>query len=295
MPSYSKLLEEYLSDLEKESFSKDYTKHDKNAELNPAINIILNDFYQTKLLNILITYFNVNFINALVLGSGTQGVVMSIKTNKSTNIHQAFIDLSKETSRHRGPYGSDFPEEIALKFQIISTDSSYTEKRMLREEYIMNHLNEPINKNDGPISIVQESIPKLYFGCTIKFNDTFFRLTFMELIKPFEYITIEKWLEKYTNIYIREDVYQNIKTLVESLWRLNISHNDLSIRNIMVGITKQNIGKVKLLDFGLSQLFNGKVSNAKEYSDTFASDSKDEQHGSNVDKLQELYHLLKNQ
>ena len=291
MPSYSKLLEEYLSDSEKESFSKDYTKHDKNAELNPAINTILNDFYHEKLRIILKDLFNVELMHTPVLGIGTQGVVIAIK---STNIHKAFIDLSKETSRHKGPYGSDFPEEIALKFQIVSTDSSYTEKRMLREEYIMNHLNEPINKNDGPISIVQESIPKLYFGCTIKFNDTFFRLTFMELIKLDEYITIEKWYNmRFSYRLISEDVYQNIKILVESLWRLNISHNDLSIRNIMVGITEQNIGKVKLLDFGLSQLFNAKVGNAKEYSNTFASDSKDEQHGSNVDKLQELYHLLK--
>jgi hypothetical protein len=56
----------------------------------------------------------------------------------------------------------------------------------------------------------------------------------------------------------------------------------------MIGLTLENQGKVKLLDFGLSQIFADDISSKQLYQKIFSSRDKKEQNGSNVEKLREL-------
>ena len=299
MTSYSKLLDEYLVNSDKKSILNDYKKNQKNTNVErfDDKNKIINDFFYTELRDIITNYFGLIDIRKLqILGSGTQGVVLAIKTN---HLKQGFDELSKKTSRIKGPYyESELPEEIALKFQLLDTDSNYWEKRMIREEYILHYLNEESSSGvNAPKTIIRDAIPKLYFGCTLKYKDVFFRLTFMELISPEKYITVDNWITNFKHVEFSDKAYEKIENIVKSLWRLKVSHNDLSIRNIMLGIAGEYYGKVKLIDFGLSEILNEPISDKNEYVNLFKDKSKDEQNGSrealdrrcsNVEKLKEL-------
>jgi serine/threonine protein kinase len=254
-------------------------------------NEIIRDFYQTKVFEIIFDYFKLIDIGKLeVLGSGTQGVVLGFPSEYFKN---GFNELSKISTRQKGPYFKDnLPNEIAMKFQLLDGETSYWEKRMLREEYIMNYLNEISNVNASK-SIIKNAIPKLYYGCTIKFKDVKFRLTFMELISPRNYITIEKWLTIYTRTPFPDVSYKLLEKIIESLWASKISHNDLSIRNIMIEVGDSEYKKIKLIDFGLSEMLNKEILSKEEYEKLFKDISKDEQRGSNVEKLKDLCKILK--
>jgi tRNA A-37 threonylcarbamoyl transferase component Bud32 len=101
-------------------------------------------------------------------------------------------------------------------------------------------------------------------------------------------LDVEEGASQADNSMISDKVYQNIEKIVGTLWKLKVSHNDLSINNIMIGKN----GNIKLLDFGLSEILNKPINNAQEYQELFANIKKDEQSGSNVAKLKELYSLL---
>jgi serine/threonine protein kinase len=297
MPSYSKLLNEYLTHDELKSLNSDYQSNQKKTNSGDfdKKNKIISEFFQTQVLEITQKYFKIDFQKLYLLGSGTQGVVFGFDSNPHI-LKYAFSDLSKISTRHKGPFHLDnLPNEIAFKFQLLDDTTSYWEKRMLREEYIMNYLYETTSKSQNsntPLSIIRESIPKLYFGCTIKFKDVKFRLTFMELISERNYMTIEKLLK--TNFPITEQIYENIENIVKSLWKLKVSHNDLSIKNIMIGYLQENKNQVKLIDFGLSQQLNKEINIlSKEDYELLFSKQLDEQHGSNVAKLKDLCKIFK--
>lgn len=283
-PSYSKIINEYLTNSDIESINKEYPTQEKNVNTRTLQekNVIISDFFYSDLRKILSDYFGFTDIQKIkMLGSGTQGFVIGFEPT-----YCKFEELSG--SRKKGPYFNNVPHKLALKIQLINTNnSSYWEKRMIREEYIIHYLNELSDRNN-----IKDSIPLLYYGCTYKFNTNKFRLTFMELIDPEEYITIGKILslEHLFNSLISDKVYQNIEKIVRTLWKLKVSHNDLSINNIMIGKN----GNIKLIDFGLSHILNKQINNAREYQELF-SHIKDEQSGSNVAKLKELYSLLHRQ
>jgi serine/threonine protein kinase len=286
--SYSKLLNEYLIGSELNSLKLDYKSSSKknNAGNFDEKNKIINDFYQNYILKIVTEYFKVNIQELHLLGSGTSGVVLGFK---STNVKNGIENLINFSTRNKGPFYLDsLPNEIALKFQLLDSETSYFEKRMIREEYIMHYLN---NSSSNTNSIIKESIPKFYFGCTIKFNKNIkFRISLMELLNKDNFVTIEHLLR--IEYPISDDIYNNIKNVVDALWRLKISHNDLSIRNIMVGLPPDNKNKIKLIDFGLSEELNKEILSPKEYEKLF-SKQLDEQRGSNVEKLKDLCKLLK--
>lgn len=290
--SYSKLLDEYLTNSQKISLKNDYKSHEKSINVGDfnKKNLIINEFFQTKILEITRDYFKVIDIRGLeIFGSGTQGVVLGFS---SDNLKYGFDELSKISTRHKGIYfEANLPKEIAMKFQLLDDNTSYWEKRMLREEYIMHYLNTTINTNAK--KIIENAIPKLYYGCTIKFKDVKFRLTFMELISPKIYITVDKWLTTFKHESFPDESYKMLENIIKTLWRLKISHNDLSIRNIMIGIDNNHLGKIKLIDFGLSEELNKQILSKKDYDELFKDQSKDEQCGSNVEKLRELCKLFK--
>jgi hypothetical protein len=190
--------------------------------------------------------------------------------------------------RIKGIYYEDsLPTKITLKFQLLINESSYWEKLMLQ-------LSNELNENNLEEYIIKEAIPKLYFGCTVKYNtNVFARLTFMELVDIDEYMTIEKVLTSSVNI--SNNTYENIEKLVKALWRFNVSHNELSICNILIGVTKATKEKVKLLDYGLAQMFKLPIEIIDRYKEFFKNNSeKQEQQGSNVEKLKELCKSIKN-
>ena len=279
-PSYSKIINEYLTNSDIKLIEQDYPTEEKNTNTRTfeEKNKIISDFFYSDLRKILSDYFGFTDIQKIkMLGSGTQGFVIGFEPK-----YCKFEELSG--SRKKGPYFGT-SNKLALKIQLINTNnSSYWEKKMIREEYIVHYLNELSDRNN-----IKDSIPLLYYGCTYKFNTNKFRLTFMELIDPEEYITIGKILslEHLFNSLISDKVYQNIEQIVSTLWKLKVSHNDLSINNIMIGKN----GNIKLLDFGLSEILNKSINNAQEYQELF-TDIKNEQKGSNVAKLKELYSLL---
>lgn len=301
MPSYVKLLEEYLASSEIQTLQSDYNTEDKHNEMSlEEKSAIADDFLQYQLMTIFRKVFGVKLNDQLTfMGSGTQGFVVAFQTFHGM---EGFETLAKQSLRTRGPFGDSYPTEMAVKVQLIPKASSYAEKRILREEYIMEYLNRtPSNASlSAPSSIVRNAIPKLYFGCTIPFRgapptgqNVFFRLTFMECITPKEYMTLEQLMLTNTN-FVSDVVYQNIESLVKALWRLGVSHNDLSMRNIMARYTKVNNGEVKLLDFGLADVFKIDLSHAsnahlkQEYENIFLGNTTDEQRDSNVTKLREL-------
>ena len=91
------------------------------------------------------------------------------------------------------------------------------------------------------------------------------------------------------------------------LWKQGMSHNDISINNIMVNTDDS----VRLLDFGLATIVSNNVmySDAwknnivpnvsieqfsKKYEEFFADKNKQEQLGSNIHKLNEIFRQLEN-
>lgn len=258
-------------------------------------NTIMGRFYYTMLQN-LHNMFGVLPHEVSTIGNGTQGTVISFQSKKA---QEGFEALAKQSTRIHGPWPptQGFPEQMALKIQIISKTSGYAEKRMLREEYIMHYLNRtPTNNSvNAPTNIVSQAVPKLFFGCTVPFEDkAFFRLTFMELLSRDEYMTVERILATEPALNTRV-ICANVEKVVKALWRLKVSHNDLSIRNVMVKYIRPNIGEVRLIDFGLADILKiqDMTNVSKEaYERIFANNTKNEQRGSNVEKMAELCALL---
>ena len=290
--SVSNALKNYLSSVPLVKSLEANYRLQKNEKLPVNLeenSIILNNFYNTTFSDILLKNFNVKSYDLVSLGSGSQGFVCGF-TCKNPAV--GFDNLEKNVVRINGKYfGPTFPDNIAVKIQIIRSKASEYEKRILQEEFLMHYLNNLNTNTNGLISIVQKSIPRLYYGCTIKFQKIFFRLTFIDWINS-EYVTIEKYLKDYTHIPITDEFYNNINKIVKSLWKLKITHNDLSVRNILVNITSQNYGDIKLIDFGLSKTLNtnDNINSNEKYIQYFKSKN---EHGSNIEKLKELYNSLR--
>jgi serine/threonine protein kinase len=281
-----KIIKEYLSHEDIKSLNNSY-KNSNYEELpleikNNVIRKIHNDF----IMNTFADLFNIENIdkdnNIINIGGGTQGYVLKFKAN---NIQAGILKLEEELENVKRIKRSNenIPNEIAIKVQLLYTRNKHWEERVLREEYILNKINE-ISEN-GPNNVLRKAIPRFYYGFTIKFSDYIrVRLTFMELIDIRDYKTLEVYLQKYK---LKDEGYKNIKDLVEKLWKFGISHNDLSIRNILI----DGHNDIKLIDFGLSQMINP-VNSFESYKEYFKNVDKNEQNGSNVEKLEEIFNLI---
>ena len=87
-------------------------------------------------------------------------------------------------------------------------------------------------------------------------------------------------------------LYTNIEILVKKLWKLGITHNDLSIRNILIDTSNLSGNyNIKLIDFRLSELLSPELQNnntMKEYYKHLYTIVNYEQPISNIVKLGKL-------
>lgn len=162
----------------------------------------------------------------------------------------------------------------------------------------MNKINKVADKPNAPSSHIKACTPRYYLGFTCNYpvgNRVLrVRLTFMEKIDD-SYVSIEKLIGPSYNYRFPDVFVTGLTKLVKSLWRFGISHNDLSIRNLLFNITKYDI---KLIDFGLAELIHKRIEGKdddleKRYEEYYTNIEKDEQDGSNVQKLHELVDLLR--
>lgn len=274
MSTLKSLLNDYLSKEEIISLIDSYdvnTRYDKNELLLKFHTILCRDIYP---------YLIGKREMANVCGSGSVGFIVSLESDNftfdkfetQTQIPLYRIKKSKLFIENK------IPKNLALKIQILDSKDKYWEARIIREEFIQNKLSESASFRDN--------IPNFYFGCTINMpieNDIIrFRLTFMELLDS-RYITILTLLQR--NNILTDEMYNNIEQLVKKLWKFGISHNDLSINNILIDVETKDI---KLIDFGLSSMMLPLEDN-KSYIEYFKTLDKSEQNGSNVSKLNELF------
>lgn len=212
---------------------------------------------------------------------------------KDSHIH-GIEDSSIKTKKRVDVVNDKFKESfddnsmMGLKIQILYSLDPYHEVKAVKEESIMKYLNDDEE--------FKKYIPKFHFGCTIVVpitinnNEKLYvkvRLTFIEHLGEYErlrdyynhmlieYKTVndyEKNNLKLLNIrreYIRNKmkvVRDKVQTIINSLWKLKISHNDFHIGNIMIQtrkITEINTGTntvnkyeniedpiLKLIDYG---------------------------------------------
>lgn len=228
---------------------------------------------------------------------GTSGSVYTIDSNNNKEKIQLFkkipglLRVRDETENIR------CPNIMAVKLQGLASKEKYWEARMLREETIMKRLS---------ASNMARYIPRFYFGCTILVpvgnTKIGIRLTFMDVLGG---ETLRNKLQR--NVKINPKVFSNIQQMILLLWKQGMSHNDISINNIMVNTDDS----VRLLDFGLATIVSNNVmySDAwknnivpnvsieqfsKKYEEFFADKNKREQLGSNVRKLNEIFRQLEN-
>lgn len=284
MTTLTSLLNDYMSKEEMLSLIdsyNDYKKFDKDQVLWTFFNYMNQAILP--LINIKLPFPD-------ICGSGTVGCVIAVETNGRF----AFDDFEKQTEipiyrvRKSKLCNANMPKKLALKVQILDSKDKYWEARILKEEFIQNKLSE--------YKTFEENIPKFYFGCTanMPYKDDIirFRLTFMELIDTKIYKPLLSIIK--LNRGLPDILYKNIENLAHNLWRHKISHNDLSVNNILV--SEDNYNNIKLLDFGLSCILNRGLDHSNlvaDYNKYFENLDKSEQNGSNVAKLNELFQYVK--
>lgn len=213
-----------------------------------------------------------------IIGRGTQGYVISLPSIKMKECIDNFSNVFV-TEREK-KININIPNRVAIKIQLLYTKNKFWEERILKEEFILNKL--------STINDIKNYIPKFYYGCTINFNALRIRLTFMELIDPSRFLSLRQIIETDT---VSEEIYNNIKNVVKLFWKYGVTHNDLSINNILFN----RYDGVKIVDFGLAEMIKpNQILDEKTYQEYFENVSKNSQNGSNVTKLRELFSFTKN-
>lgn len=293
MPTLSSLLKEYLK--KNETLSLIYDENYKyevpdGSALNPEI-------IKSYLIFTVMQGHGIKF-ELKDISSGTQGAVYSARAGNMYKSLSSFLDKHNDYLFRikKGVFNDNMPKEVVLKVQQFKTENKYWEARVLREETIMKRLS---------TSSLKEYVPAFYLGCTLiipmEDNKRFgVRLTFMEHIDMVPLYRILQESDK-NKVPVPRSIYEQIEDVVMRLWKLGVSHNDLSVNNILVsGFLRP---KIKLIDFGLSttistsdfaSLKDGDGFNTYKdrYVAYFAGLPKDEQNGSNVEKLSQLSSLL---
>jgi serine/threonine protein kinase len=250
MTTLNSAIKQYLSPAEINTLNSLYPNTTNQDEMSlQDKNTFFIEFINNPFIN---TYFpiitgdNFNVFNNFPshIGSGTQGIVFSLNLK---NLESTISKLTELTDLFNIKKSSQNIEnqEVACKIQIINNPlQKYWESRMLREEFIMMKLN--------TFETIKKYIPKLYLGFTIRYNQNKFRITLMELFKPGRFENIQNILPQLSNQ--QTDIIINAtRPLIYSLWRNGVSHNDISLRNILVDLLDFN--NIKLIDFGLATMF----------------------------------------
>jgi len=290
MTTLNSAIKEYLSPTEINTLNSLYPNTTNQDEMSLQdkntffIEFINNPFINTYFPIITGDKFNVfnNFPSHI--GSGTQGIVFSLNLK---NLQFTISNLTDVFNIKRCSQNIE-NQEVACKIQLINNPvQKYWESRMLREEFIMMKLN--------TFQTIKKYIPELYLGFTILYKQNKFRITLMELFKPGRFENIQTILPQLSNQ--QTDIIINAtKPLIYSLWRNGVSHNDISVRNILVD--RSDLNNIKLIDFGLATMFapyfdenNSNIEN--KYLEYFSNKPTNEQNGSNVTKLHQLINILK--
>jgi serine/threonine protein kinase len=295
MPTLSSIVKSYL---DKENVVSLLNSYDDKRLSDPQKKNILNNFIQSIFNPSLTNQFN-NLISIKLIGSGTTGSVLSI-TAPAVKITEGIQKIIQTNSfkdlpiyRLKQSKIKTYPESVAIKIQMFYTSNKYWEARAIREEYILNKINDIADNVNAPSYFIKQRTPRYYLGFTVNFptekSNVKFRLTFMEVIEAS--YTIEYLISQHYRF--PPQIVTNIEKLIKNLWRFGISHNDISIRNILVDTIKHDI---KLIDFGLAELItpiNGTDDILEKlYENYYNSIDKNEQDGSNVQKLKELIETL---
>ena len=226
---------------------------------------------------------------------GSKGCVYTVTSTNMLNSLNKLLNLNKSQIKNNISRLTDnIPNLLAMKVQQFTSKNKYWEARVMREETIMSELS------------IYDFVPKFYLGCTIiiplsKITNVItneiigIRLTFMDRIEG---------ISLYQLILNKQDIpnISDIVNIVYNLWKIGVSHNDLSIKNIFVIYDRnEKKDKIKLIDFGLSTKIHNNYMlvnpNKKQflneiYIDYFLKLDKTEQNGSNVEKLNELRNLF---
>ncbi len=300
MPTISSIVQDYLTKENVVSLLRSYEKRKMTDEMRSDL---MRDFFNTIIGKTLPQLFGCEWRNTRVIGAGTAGFIVGFNTETSKEMYEGFQRF--QNIHFDRKYMNDslindtMPREMALKVQMFYENKPYFEARALREERIMDKVNN-LADTSGPSSLIKSSTPRFYYGCTVNVpygKDIIkYRLTFIDLIPP-RYSTILEILQTNPN-FDWSPIFTKIQELVKALWRFGISHNDLSVRNILVYIAPDAQTDIKLVDFGLAELIRpikegDDVSMIASYEDLYKNADKSEQNGSNVAKLKELAQYMR--
>jgi hypothetical protein len=246
MTTLNSIIQEYLSEEEKNTLNILYQKSNKTEEISLEdknkyfLEFINNEFLKKYFIIITNKYYNIIGENAnfpAYIGSGTQGIVFSLMLSNLANVSSK---LTEDVYNKKQCKDDIINQEVACKIQLINNPKEkYWESRMLREETIMIKLN--------TFETIKKYIPKVYLGFTIISNGNKFRITLMELFKPGRFENIQTVLNQLSNEKA-DVVIAATKPLIYSLWRNSVSHNDISVRNILVDLFDLN--NIKLIAAG---------------------------------------------
>lgn len=292
MSTISHLLTKYLSNEDTLSLNNSYKNR---TNFKDDRGKYCKEFYYNMFPNIYENYLkslDSDYLFPLHVGAGTAGFILKIKPHLFVN---NMIKLSNDYELQRIKKSTYFennqiPAEMVIKVQLLYNDDKDSEAKVLREELIMKELN---TKKE-----FEDFIPQFYYGFTLNapFSDGIMkvRCTFMGYIDN-HYEQILKLIENET--IINKTVITQLEILVKKLWKYGISHNDLSIRNVL-----SNGTKVKLVDFGLSTMIDPRnlfsnesdITISEAYLKYFKDKDKTDQNGSNVNMMNDLFRILNN-
>ena len=264
---------------------KEYIDFD-NQSIKNSDNLSYESFYYNYLTtNILHEIFNCELKDIVMLGGGISGFVIKFTSNI---MKDGFDKLEKTLNNSNRIFKSTLmhhilPSSLSIKIQIFTIDN---EDKILKEEFNIKQMNDSNRE-------ITKYIPKFYYGYTFVNNEQGvgnFRLTFMEPIDT-TYYTLDRLIKEYKHD-IPDILYTNIEILVKKLWKLGITHNDLSIRNILIDTSNLSGNyNIKLIDFRLSELLSPELQNnntMKEYYKHLYTIVNYEQPISNIVKLGKL-------
>lgn len=304
--SLASLVREYLTPEESVPLMEAYRDRPAGPEPNLSDaekNHILGEFNKTALLPVVLWHmFRVDGRGFDLLGAGTAGYVVRF-TSPDPAAGFAQLAAWPQLEQIVRSDMAELPTVMAVKVQLLYAVSPYWEARCIREEKILKRLNETSG-------LIHRCTPRFYFGgtCVIPWfpMPLRFRLTFMDCIGA-EYKTLHHHVFERLGREVApvpECVILEVEKVARALWRMGVSHNDLSTRNILVrSLDCDAEDNIRLVDFGLSRLMDfgwrGDETDeemTRRYVETVARlPDRSEQHGSNVDKLTELLAIIRNQ
>jgi serine/threonine protein kinase len=272
MSTLSSIVKSYL---DKENVVSLLNSYDDKRLLDPQKKEILKDFYSNDFIPGMQKNFGIHFIDVRILGKGSTNAILCITSDKLTDSLKKIIETNSFNDspiyRLKQSKIKDYPKSIAIKIQMFYTSNKYWEARAMREEFILNKINDIADNVKAPSFQIKQHTPRYYLGFTVNFPskkmNVKIRLTFMEVIDIKKYRTIYSLISD--GYKFSEEIAININTLVKSLWRFGISHNDLSLNNILVNLANNDI---KLIDFGLAELITTEsIDSEEQYEQYYAS------------------------